>query len=386
MKKIVIIGAGEFQNPLIKKAKEMGYETHVFAWECGDIGEKTADCFYPVSIIEKEQILEQCKKISPAAVVTIASDLAAVTVNYVAGALGLPCNSAECTLCATNKFRMREAFFRAGVSTPSFALIEDADKLEALQKLQFPLIIKPTDRSGSRGITKVERLSEAREAAYTAIEYSFEKKAIAEEMISGAEYSCECISQNGKHHILSFTKKETTGEPHFIETGHIEPSDILPENEQAIKDDIISALSALHITTGASHAEFRLSDAGKARIIEIGARMGGDCIGSHLVPLATGYDFMKMVVEAAAGEPLSMERAPHCNASAIRFLFAKSDVENMKTVKKRFPRVIVEKSPVKEENLLNVVDSSTRAGFYIMAGAREEIYQVMRLTGAERQE
>ena len=66
MKKLVIIGASELQNPLILKAKSLGYETHVFAWECGDIGEKTADVFYPISIVEKEEILEKCREIKPA--------------------------------------------------------------------------------------------------------------------------------------------------------------------------------------------------------------------------------------------------------------------------------------------------------------------------------
>ena len=63
MNSIVIIGANDFQNPLILKAKEMGYETHVFAWKDGSIGERTADFFYPISITEKEKILEICRRI-----------------------------------------------------------------------------------------------------------------------------------------------------------------------------------------------------------------------------------------------------------------------------------------------------------------------------------
>ena len=84
MKKIVIIGANSFQNPLILKAKEMGFETHVFAWREGAVGERTADVFYPVSIVEREQILEECRRINPVAVVSIGSDLAMLTLNYVA--------------------------------------------------------------------------------------------------------------------------------------------------------------------------------------------------------------------------------------------------------------------------------------------------------------
>lgn len=96
MKKIVIIGANDFQRPLIKKAGEMGYETHVFAWRDGATGAGDADFFYEISITEKEQILEICRKIQPDAVSTIGSDLANITVQYLAEKLGLPGNSSAC--------------------------------------------------------------------------------------------------------------------------------------------------------------------------------------------------------------------------------------------------------------------------------------------------
>lgn len=72
MKKVVIIGANNFQMPLIIKAKSLGYETHVFAWEEGTVGVKYADFFYPISIVEKEQILKKCKEIKPDAVISVA--------------------------------------------------------------------------------------------------------------------------------------------------------------------------------------------------------------------------------------------------------------------------------------------------------------------------
>ena len=90
MKKIVIIGANDFQKPLIQKAKEMGYETHVFAWREGATGAEDADFFYEISIVEMDAILEECRKIKPDAVATIGSDLANITVQYLAEKLGLP--------------------------------------------------------------------------------------------------------------------------------------------------------------------------------------------------------------------------------------------------------------------------------------------------------
>lgn len=120
MKKIVIIGANDFQNQLILKAKEMGFETHVFAWQDGSIGERTADHFYPVSIVEIDEILEKCREIKPDAVATIASDLANITVSKVAAGLGLPGNTLECIELSTNKYAMRSAFLKAGLPTPKF--------------------------------------------------------------------------------------------------------------------------------------------------------------------------------------------------------------------------------------------------------------------------
>lgn len=219
MKKIVIIGANDFQKPLIIKAHEMGYETHVFAWREGATGAEDADYFYEISITEKDEILDVCRKIRPQAVATIGSDLANITVQYLAEKLGLPGNSRECIENSTNKFKMREAFARAGIWVPFFAVAGENDKI-SVQESGYPVIVKPTDRSGSRGITRVERKEELKSAIARATEQSFEKKAIIEEYIEGAEYSVETISYQGTHTLLAITKKYTTGNPHYIEVGH----------------------------------------------------------------------------------------------------------------------------------------------------------------------
>lgn len=297
--KLVIIGANDFQNQLILKAKELGYETHVFAWQSGDVGEKTADFFYPISVTEKEKILEKCKDIKPVGVCSIASDLTSITVNFVAENLGLPCNPTSNTLGYTNKFEMRKKMKANGVKTPAFIKVNDSPDTWKLDGFKFPVIVKPTDRSGSRGITKVYSMDGIEEAVHYSTKDSFEKSAIIEEFIEGNEYSCECISYHGKHHFLAFTKKYTTGSPNFIETGHCEPSDIKIEDQEKIKENIFKALDALNIQNSASHTEFKIDENGNFGIIEIGARMGGDCIGSDLVRISTGYDFVKMVIDVA---------------------------------------------------------------------------------------
>lgn len=380
MKKIVIIGANDFQNPLILKAKEMGFETHVFAWQDGSIGEKTADHFYPISIVEKDTILEECKKIRPDAVVTIASDLANITVQYLAKNLGLPCNSDECIEISTNKFLMRCAFKEAGVGTPYFATVASANELET-DKFTFPVIVKPTDRSGSRGITKVLDKSQLEDAIKASVEQSFEKKAIVEEYIDGPEYSCECISFKGQHTMLAITKKFTTGAPHFIETGHMEPAKLSDDMIDQVRCEIFKGLNALKIKFGASHSEFRITPEGKVRIIEIGSRMGGDCIGSDLVRLSTGYDFVKMVIETASGQEPDLTPVKEPEYAAIRFVFGKKDVDILEKIKREAPESLFFISEIQPVGDHKIVDSGTRYGFYIItAPTYDKIIELSELT------
>lgn len=367
MKKIAIIGANDFQNPLILKAKSLGYETHVFAWQDGSIGEKTADYFYPISIVEKDEILEKCKEIGIDAIATIASDLATVTVNYVASKLKLPGNSLECTKKSTNKYEMRKAFKEAGVATPGFEIVSSYEDIEKLESMEYPLIVKPTDRSGSRAITKIYKKEELKEAISRSIENSFEKRAIVEEYIEGNEFSAEGITYNGEHKFLTITRKATTGAPNFIETGHIEPAGLSKEMEEKIYKELTKALTALEITNSATHSEFKITPNGDVRIIEIGARMGGDCIGSDLVQISTGYDFVKMVIDVAIGNKPSFERVTEPKIAIIRFIFNKKDLEKFERIQKETPKLIYFSSKIEDISSHEVIDSSSRFGFYILA-------------------
>lgn len=366
MKKIAIIGANGFQNPLILKAKEMGFETHVFAWRDGSIGERTADYFYPISIVEKDEILEKCREIQPDAVASIGSDLAMLTVSYVAGKLGLPCNSMECARISTNKYEMRRAFQAAGVSVPGFREVDVNTRAEELAELALPVIVKPTDRSGSRGITKLESWDSFSEAVQNSVEDSFEKKAIVEEYLRGQEYSCECISYGGTHRFLAVTKKYTTGAPHFIETGHLEPSDLTKAQIERVKAAVFQALTALKVENGASHAEFMLDDAEQVKIIEVGARMGGDCIGSDLVQISTGFDFVRMVIDVACGKEPDFTKVSVEKTAYIHFIFTKEDLELLLRLRREIPDKIWFVSELKEIHEGAVTDSSGRFGYFIL--------------------
>ena len=377
MKNLAIIGASYLQLPLIRKAKELGYKTHVFAWKANDVGEEEADFFYPISIVEKEEILEKCKEISIDGICSIASDLAIITVNYVAQNLGLFSNSLICTERSTNKHLMRECFEKNNDPSPKSILINNIEDLEN-KDLIYPLIVKPIDRSGSRGITKVYCFDELEKAIEKAKKEGFDKNVLVEEFAKGQEYSVESISWKGNHTVLAITRKYTTGSPNFVETGHLEPAGLSEDLFKKICIVTKRALNSLGIEYGASHTEVKVDDKENIRIIEIGGRMGGDMIGSSLVEQTTGYDFVKAVIDVSLGNEPEKYISKNITNAGIKFIFNKNDYDLFNEVKSIENIKIIDCS-FDDHFDDAVTDSSNRHGYFIMTsediGAIEDILE-----------
>lgn len=363
--RLAIIGASYLQLPLIKEAKQLGYETHVFAWENGATGFEYIDKFYDIDIKDITKILEVLKQVHPCGICTIASDLANITVNELAKELNLPCNSAECVKNSTNKYLMRSCFAKHGIECPKFEVVSYGQGIK-VESFKFPLIVKPTDRSGSRAITKVFNPDELYPALKNAFEQSFEKKAIVEEFLEGDEFSAECISQNGKHTLLAVTKKFTTGAPNFIETGHVEPSGFNKAELEIIEKSIYDALNALDIKQGCSHSEFKWDATNKKiKIIEIGSRMGGDFIGSDLVKYSTGHNFVRYCIDCAVGNPLNLQPdfKPIYKNVGIKYIFNQNDLDVVNKINKENVIQMDLPETIKDDK---VVDSSSRLGYAII--------------------
>ena len=371
MKKIAIIGASYLQAPLIEKAKQLGLETHVFAWAANDVGERIADYFYPISIVEQEEILSKCVEIGVDGVCTIASDLAVITANYVADKMGLIGNSLDCTLKSTNKHEMRNCFEMNGDPSPKSIRVSSADDLKEIE-LSYPVIVKPLDRSGSRGITKLESADGLEEAIKVAKEQGFEDAVLVEEFVEGNEYSVEYISFKGKHQFLALTYKYTTGAPSYIETGHLEPAPIDEDKLSEIKRVTEHALDSLGIKYGASHTEIKINKDGIIKIIEIGGRMGGDFIGSTLVKLSTGVDFVEQVIRVSLGEEPEITKK-NGGYAGVRFIFDKTDVDAFNQLKEERSDLLIDYE-INEITENKVTDSASRFGYFIVcANSLEEV-------------
>lgn len=340
----------------------MGLFTICFAWREGATCAEICDKFYPISIIEKESILRICQEERIDGITTIASDTATVTVNYVASRMGLISNPDNYSETCTNKFKMRQCFIGADIPSPKFALA-DSDKASDIEGFKFPLIVKPTDRSGSRGVEKVIDAGHLSDAVKRAQENSFEHKAIIEEFVSGREISVESISFEGRHHILQITDKVTTGEPYFVELEHHQPSSLDEKIQECVKKIVINALNALHIQYGASHSELKITDSNDIYVIEIGARMGGDFIGSHLVQLSTGYDFVRGVIEVALGSftpPLISQN----KCSGVFFLCKETEWLLPYIINSEDYSQVV-KSEITDKELRDVSCSADRSGYLV---------------------
>ena len=318
-KNIFIIGASDLQLPAILAAREMGLKVAVADYNPRAVGIPYADVYYNVSTIDEIGICEAARAFEADGIVAVATDQPMRAVAYAASQLHLPGVSCEVAKNATDKDRQIKIFQKAGLSIPWFVTVESEKALEDLkEQITFPCVCKPVDSSGSRGVSIVRKRADLLDVYQRATEYSSSGKVIFEEYLMGSEVSVELIATQGQYHVLAITDKATTGEPHFVETGHSQPSELSGEIQKAIKTLAIEAARSLGIMESAAHVEIMVTEKGPC-LIEVGARLGGDCITSHLVPLSTGIDMVKATLKVALGMKTDLQRQSH-KGSAICFL------------------------------------------------------------------
>ena len=321
MKKIMILGASILQLPAIIKAKELGLQTIVVDMDRYAIGLKEANVFLELSTIDAIKIVEAAKKYGVDGIMTIASDMPMRSVAAVAKELNIVGVSEDTALKTTNKALMRKCLQEHGVPIPAYSKVNNFKSyLAAIQQFTSKFIVKPIDNSGSRGVFMVKDISDIESINY-AYEYSAKHsrcgEIVVEEYMEGPEVSVETLSVDGDVHIIAITDKLTTGAPWFVEMGHSQPSRLSKDIKEKLKEVTIAAVKALGIKDGPSHTEIIVTEAGP-KIVELGARLGGDNITTHLVPLSTGVDIVKCCIEISMGYKPNLGRKFNMG-SAIRY-------------------------------------------------------------------
>ena len=301
-KKLAIICADVAHVSLVNKAKEMGIETHCFAWKKEKkyyVCEGIADYFHPISILEKEQILEICKEIKIDGIISKQNLHAVPTVCYIAEKMGLNGNRYEDTFIAGNKYSARQAFLKNGANSPRFVVVQKG-QIPDLTGFRYPLIIKPTDGGNRQGVMKVDTENELQEALSRAQQSSFTGQVIIEEFITGSEVLVDSISYNGKHFISAIKDKVMSGAPYFMDMGYNMPSQLSQSTIAKIEVELGKSLDALHFKYGESHSDLMISDDGEVYVIEVNSCSNND-ESYDMIQYSTGIDFLKMAIKLALG-------------------------------------------------------------------------------------
>lgn len=322
MKKLLIIGASILQLPAIKKAKEMGLYVAVLDFNPNAVGIPYADEYFNASTMDENAVLNVAKEFQPDGIMTLATDMPMRGVAKVSNTLGLHSISYETAVKATDKYDMIKAFEEHNVPAPWFYLVKNIEELSQLKdKITYPCIMKPTDNAGSHGVVKINSFEELIEKYEYSHSCSRRGNVIVEEYLDGEEVSVEVMVVDGEVNILQITDKLTTGAPYFVEMGHSQPSRLDLNIQNQIKDVAERACKAIGINKGPAHVEMKVTSQYGPKMIELGARMGGDNITTHLVPLSTGIDMVECTIKIALGETVDVIPTLNCG-SAIRYFEA----------------------------------------------------------------
>lgn len=303
--KVMILGAGILQYFLIKKVNDLGYISIVVDANPEAVGFRIADCYKVIDIKNKKQCLEYAQEMKIDAIITGATDYSVLTVSYIAKKMGLNAIDYDVAKTIKNKYETQKVLYNKGIINKNIYQIQDIEELkEKNLSIEYPVIVKPVDGSGSRGINKIVSHKDLEKSVKLALEKSLTKKCIIEPFITGEEYGVESFVYNNRIINLIVMKKDMTSPPYYAELGHNVSFD------KSINKKIISKVNriikALEIDFGSINMDL-IVNKDDVYMVDIGARMGGNLIGSHIIPLSTGVDYMKMIIDASLGKEIDYE-------------------------------------------------------------------------------
>lgn len=325
MKKILILGAGIYQVPLIKAAQKLGIYT-IVASIAGDYpGFEIADKVYYENTTDYQKILNIARLEHIDGIITAGTDVAVITIGKVCDALGLSGLSFSAAEIATDKLLMKEKYEQFGVRTARYRKVnfDDASYKQLIANLALPLMFKSVDSSGSRGIVKVNHPDEFDAARETVLQNTRSDYFIVEEFIEGEEYGAQAFVSGGEVKFIlphgDYVFEGDTGVP----IGHFAPYSMSSESAEDTKVQLRLAIKAMGLDNCAINADFIMKD-DKAYVLEIGGRSGATCL-AELVSIYYGYDYYEKIILTALGEDVDFTPLSHEVPNASRLLMSDKD-------------------------------------------------------------
>lgn len=310
MKKVLILGGALHQVYIIKKAKEMGLYVITCDYLPENPGHKYADEYYNVSTTEPELVLELATRLKVDGVICYGSDVSAKTAAYVCEKLGLSTNPLRAVEILTRKDLFREYLQQNKFNTPeAVSFVNYKQALSALKTMEYPVIMKPVDSSGSKGVNKIGSKLEAElhlaEFVEEALLYSKEKKGIIENFIEkqGAQISGDIFVVDGKIVFWSFGNEyySSLDIKEYVPIGEYWPLEHSKTVEERLIEELQKLITALEYKMGECNVEAIVDKEGKVYIIELGPRSGGSLI-PQLIQYTTGTNLLEYIVWASIGE------------------------------------------------------------------------------------
>ena len=318
---ILILGASQMQLPAINIGKELGWTVIVADANRNAPGVAMADYFEHVDLKDREGMTGAARRHLESrgldGVFTVGTDFS-TTVAWVAEALELPGIPYETALNASDKARMRRVFQAAGLPSPAFVTIAGTeDPAAALKKMSLPVVIKPVDNMGARGVRRIDCAQTLESAVKDALSLSRSGRVIVEEYVEGPEFSLDAIIYGGDISLCGIADRHIFFPPYFVEMGHTMPTSFQEEDRKRVVDLFFSGISALGIDNGAAKGDIKLSAKGPV-IGEIAARLSGGYMSGWTYPYSSGVRIIEAAMRIAVGLPPGPIDPVKCHTAAER--------------------------------------------------------------------
>lgn len=376
MKKLMILGAGIYQAPLIRQAKELGLYVIVVSSPGDYPGFVLADKAYQTDTRDQEGVLEIARSENIDGICTSGTDAAVRTIGYVCQKMGLHGLSYEAACRVTDKALMKDSFYQKKVSTPGHSRASSLEKArQAAKRLGYPLLVKAVDSSGSRGIVIVEKESQLDEAFSRARQVSGKDYVLVEEYIQAVEIGVDGFVKNGSLVFMAPHEKYLfRGEQVTVPAGHSFPYVSTKKQMREIQKQMQLAVEAAGLDECPVNADV-LVDGNKVWILEIGGRTGATCI-PELISLHYGFPFYQRIIQNALGESVQFPRLVHvpCKGrllmSPVNAVLTQIDEEKLDGLRNKGVEIVIDYSPGHKVQAMK--NGTDRMGHVVAKAASEE--------------